>query len=161
MNPILFGDEKAKGSLFLPAEWVGLQKHPPLALLAKDRKAQGSLLPIRVGRGLGDTFLNPILFGNEKAEGLSPLPSGKVGAYRIRPLILPAKNGKAQGLTPLPSGKVGAYCIRPLALPAKGVKAKGSLFLPSSKVGVYCIRPLALLAKDGKAKGSLFPIRVG
>ena len=41
--------------------------------------------------------MNPILFGDEKAEGLIPPPSGKVGAYRIRPLILPAKDRKAQG----------------------------------------------------------------
>ena len=49
-------------------------------------------------------------------------------SQKYPPLALPAKGGKAQGLTPLPSGKVGAYCIRPLALPAKDGKAKGSLF---------------------------------
>ena len=70
-------------------------------------------------------------------------------------------DGKAQGLIPFPSGKVGAYCIRHLALPAKDGKAKGWFFLPSSKVGAYCIRPLILPTKDGKAQGSLFPIRVG
>ena len=42
--------------------------------------------------------MNPILFGDEKAEGLAPLPSGKVGAYRIRPLALPAKDRKAKEL---------------------------------------------------------------
>ncbi|ETK10246.1 hypothetical protein T231_05970 [Tannerella sp. oral taxon BU063 isolate Cell 6/7/9] len=68
---------------------------------------------------------------------------------------------KAEGSIFLPSSKVGAYCIRPLVLPAKDRKAKGWFFLPSSKVRAYCIRPLALPAKDGKAKGSLFPIRVG
>ena len=77
--------------------------------------------------------MNPILFGDGKAKGLIPLPSGKVGAYCIRPLILPAKDRKAEGLSPLPSGKVEAYCIR----------------------------LLILLAKDGKAKWPLFPIRVG
>ena len=97
MNPILFGSEKAEGSTFLPAEWVGAYCIRPLALPAKDRKAQGSLFPIRVGRGLGGTFLSPILFGGGKAKGLAPLPSGKVGAYCIRPLILLAKDGKAQG----------------------------------------------------------------
>ena len=69
--------------------------------------------------------------------------------------------GKAERSIFHPSGKVGAYCIRPLALPAKDGKAKGWFFLPSSKVGAYCIRFLALPAKDGKAQGSLFPIRVG
>jgi len=73
--------------------------------------------------------LNPILFGDEKAKELIPLPSGKVGAYCIRPIIQPAKDGKAKGWFFLPSSKVGAYCIRPLALPAKGEKAEGSLFL--------------------------------
>ena len=68
---------------------------------------------------------------------------------------------KAQGLIPLPSGKVEAYCIRPLVLPAKDGKAKGPLFLPVECVGAYCIRPPALPAKDGKVQGSLFPIRVG
>ena len=77
--------------------------------------------------------MNPILFGDEKAEGLIPLPSSKVGAYCIRPLIQLAKNGKAQG----------------------------SLFLPAEWVGAYCIRPLALLAKGGKGQGALFLIRVG
>ena len=69
--------------------------------------------------------------------------------------------GKAQGLVPLPSGKVEAYCIRPLALPAKDKKAKGLLFLPVECDGAYCIRPLVLPAKGGKAEGSIFPIRVG
>ena len=73
------------------------QKYPPLALPAKGEKAQGPFFPIRVGRGLGNMFLNPILFGNRKAEGLIPLPSGKVGAYCIRPLILPAKDRKVEG----------------------------------------------------------------
>ena len=41
--------------------------------------------------------MNPILFGDGKAQGLIPLPSGKVGAYCIRPLALPAKDGKAKG----------------------------------------------------------------
>ena len=77
--------------------------------------------------------MNPILFGDEKAEGAIFLPSSKVGAYCIRPLILPAEDRKAQGLLSLPSGKVGAYCIR----------------------------PLILLAKSGKAKGVIFPIHVG
>ena len=67
--------------------------------------------------------MNPILFGDEKAEGLTPLPSSKVGAYCIRPLALPAKGGKAQGATFLPVECVGAYRIRPLALLAKGGKA--------------------------------------
>ena len=49
MNPILFEDGKARGSLFLPAECVGAQKHPPLAHPAKDEKAKGALFPIRVG----------------------------------------------------------------------------------------------------------------
>ena len=71
------------------------------------------------------------------------------------------EDGKAQGLIPLPSGKVGAYCIRPIIQPAKGRKAQGSLFLPSSKVGAYCIRPIILPAKDRKAQGVIFPIRVG
>ena len=70
-------------------------------------------------------------------------------------------DGKAKGLIPLPSGKVGAYCIRLLALPAKGGKAQGSIFLPVECVGAYRIRPLILPAKDRKAQGSLFPIRVG
>ena len=41
--------------------------------------------------------MNPILFGSGKAKGLIPLPSGKVGAYCIRPIILPAKGEKAEG----------------------------------------------------------------
>ena len=77
--------------------------------------------------------MNPSLFGDEKAKGALLLPAEWVGAYCIRPLILPAKDGKAQG----------------------------SLFLPAEWVGAYCIRPLALPAKGGKAQGSLFPIRVG
>ena len=68
---------------------------------------------------------------------------------------------KAEGLAPLPSGKVEVYCIRFLALPAKDKKAKGLLFLPVECDGAYCIRPLVLPAKGGKAEGSIFPIRVG
>ncbi|ETK10244.1 hypothetical protein T231_05960 [Tannerella sp. oral taxon BU063 isolate Cell 6/7/9] len=71
------------------------------------------------------------------------------------------EDGKAVDGSLLPAEWVGAYCIRPLILPAKDGKAQGSLFLPSSKVGAYCIRPLILPAKGGKAQGSLFPIRVG
>ena len=77
--------------------------------------------------------MNPILFGDEKAEGLIPLPSGKVGEY----------------------------CIRPLSLPAKGGKAHGSLFLPAEWVGLQKYPPLILPAKDRKAQGSFFPICVG
>jgi len=40
---------KAQGSLFLPAECVEAYCIRPLALPAKDGKAQGSLFPIRVG----------------------------------------------------------------------------------------------------------------
>ena len=49
MNPILFGDEKAEGAIFLPVECVGAYCIRPLALLAKDGKAEESLFPIRVG----------------------------------------------------------------------------------------------------------------
>ena len=77
--------------------------------------------------------MNPILFGDEKAEGSIFLPVEWVGAYCIRPLVRPAKDGKAEG----------------------------AIFLPVECVGAYCIRLLILPAKDGKAKGSLFPIRVG
>ena len=77
----------------------------------------------------------------------------------MNPILL--GDEKAERLTPLPSGKVEAYCIRPLALLAKSWKAQGALLLPSGKVGAYCIRPLILPAKDRKAQGSLFPIRVG
>ena len=97
MNPILFGDEKAEGALFLPAECVGAYCIRPLVLPAKNGKAKGSLFPIRFGQGLGGTFLNPILFGGGKAEGSLFLPDECVGAYCIRPLILPAKDRKAQG----------------------------------------------------------------
>ena len=41
--------------------------------------------------------MNPILFGGGKAKGLIPLPVECVGAYCIRPLALPAKDGKAKG----------------------------------------------------------------
>ena len=96
MNPILFGDKKAEGLIPLPSGKVGAYRIRPLALPAKGEKAEGSLFPIRVGRGLGGTFLSPILFGDKKAEGLASLPSGKVGAYCIRPLALLAKGGKAK-----------------------------------------------------------------
>ena len=42
-------DGKAKGPLFLPAEFVGAYCIRPIILPAKDRKAKGSLFPIRVG----------------------------------------------------------------------------------------------------------------
>ena len=77
--------------------------------------------------------MNPIFFGDRKAEGA---------------IFLPVEC-------------VGAYCIRLLALPAKGEKAKGALLLPAECVGTYCIRPLIFPAEDKKAEGSLFPIRVG
>ena len=69
MNPILFEDEKAEGSIFLPVECVGEYCILPL------------ILPAKGGKGQGWFFL----------------PSSKVGAYCIRPLALPAKDGKAQG----------------------------------------------------------------
>ncbi|ETK02011.1 hypothetical protein T231_05980 [Tannerella sp. oral taxon BU063 isolate Cell 6/7/9] len=40
----------------------------------------------------------PILFGDGKAKGWFFLPSSKVGAYCIRPIILLAKDEKAQGV---------------------------------------------------------------
>ena len=46
---LLAKDGKAKGSLFLPVECVGAYCIRPLALPAKDRKAKGLLFPIRVG----------------------------------------------------------------------------------------------------------------
>ncbi|ETK09699.1 hypothetical protein T230_04340 [Tannerella sp. oral taxon BU063 isolate Cell 1/3] len=49
MNPILFEDGKAQGSLFFSAEWVGAYCIRPLIQLAKGEKAQGSLFPIPVG----------------------------------------------------------------------------------------------------------------
>ena len=41
--------------------------------------------------------MNPILFEDEKAEGLILLPAEWVGAYCIRPLVHPAKDEKAEG----------------------------------------------------------------
>ena len=40
--------------------------------------------------------MNPSLFEDGKAEEVIFLPSSKVGAYCIRPIIQLAKNGKAQ-----------------------------------------------------------------
>ena len=97
MSPILFGSGKAEGLTPLPSGKVGAYCIRPLILLAKGGKALEALFPIRVGRGLGGTFLSPILFGGRKAEGSIFLSVEWVGLQKYPPLALLAKGGKAQG----------------------------------------------------------------
>ena len=49
-------------------------------------------------------------------------------SQKYPPLALLAKSEKGKGSLFLPAECVGAYCIRPLALPAKDGKAKGWFF---------------------------------
>ena len=49
-------------------------------------------------------------------------------SQKYPPLALLAKSEKAKEVIFLPVECVGAYCIRPLVLPAKDGKAQGALF---------------------------------